>query len=310
MRIASIDIGTNSVLLLVAERRADGAVVAVAERATITRLGQGVDATGELHPEAQERTLRCLEAYAAEARSLGVALIEAVGTSAMRDARGGAEFARQAAALLGQAPRVISGDEEARLTFRGALAGLAGLAGPVAVFDVGGGSTEIILGAVDTHGISIERAISLDVGSVRLTERYLASDPPTAAEVAALDAEVDRQLASFAPLPAGTRLVGVAGTVTTLAAVSRQIAPYDAARVHGLTLAASEASEAATLLLAMPVAARRQLAGMEPKRADVIAAGARLVAHLVAWAGVGSLTVSDRGVRWGLALEALGAGGV
>lgn len=306
-RVASIDIGTNSVLLLVAERPAEGPVVALLERATITRLGEGVDRTGELAPGAIERTLSCLEGYAAEARGLGVDRVVAVGTSAMRDARGGQDFARRAAALLGEAPRVISGEEEARLTFRGALAGLDGDA-LTAVFDIGGGSTELVLGRLDGGQARIERAVSLDVGSVRLSERYLKADPPSPQDLAALVAFVDQQLAGQPPLPAGVRLVGVAGTVTTLAAVAHEISPYDGARVHGLTLGSDDIRAWASRLAAMPLAERRQLRGMEPKRADVIHAGAQLADRVVRWAGASAITVSDRGVRWGLALEALARG--
>jgi exopolyphosphatase/guanosine-5'-triphosphate,3'-diphosphate pyrophosphatase len=303
MRVACVDIGTNSVLLLVAEQAPGGEVRAVVERATITRLGQGVDATGELAPEARARTLRCLESYAEEARRLGASRVLAVGTSAMRDARGGADFAREAAALLGEAPRVISGGEEARLTFRGALSGLRLPPGPALVFDVGGGSTELIVGEVSGGSPCIERAASLDVGSVRLTERHLRSDPPLPSEVEALRVEVDRLLTAFPPAP-GASLVGVAGTVTTLAAVARGVVPYDGARVHGLDLAASEVESLTHRLASLPVAERRELPGLEPKRADVIAAGALLVERLIRWAGGPRLLVSDRGVRWGLALEA------
>lgn len=304
MRVACVDIGTNSVLLLVAERSEGGGVVPVVDRATITRLGEGVDASGELAPAARERTLRCLQGYAEEARRLGASRVLAVGTSALRDARGGADFVREAAVLLGEAPRVISGDEEARLTFRGALAGLSLPPGPAAVVDIGGGSTEIIFGTSDAAGLSLERAVSLDIGSVRLTERYLPSDPPTADEILALQAEVDRQLATLAPHP-GVTLVAVAGTATTLAAVAREIVPYDGARVHGLSLEAAEIDALALRLAALPVAARRALPGLEPKRADVIAAGALLLARVLRWGGWSRLTVSDRGVRWGLALDGL-----
>jgi exopolyphosphatase/guanosine-5'-triphosphate,3'-diphosphate pyrophosphatase len=304
MRVACVDIGTNSVLLLVAERAPGGEVRAVLERATITRLGQGVDATGELAPDARARTLQCLGSYAEEARRLGASRVLAVGTSAMRDARGGADFAREAAALLGEAPRVISGDEEARLTFRGALSGLPLPPGPTLVFDVGGGSTELIVGEVSGSSLHIERAVSLDIGSVRLTERYLRSDPPAPSEAEALRAEVDRQLTAFPPAP-GASLVGVAGTVTTLAAVARGVVPYDGARVHGLDLAAPEVEALARRLASLPLAERRELPGLEPKRADVIVAGALLVERLVGWGGWPRLVVSDRGVRWGLALEAL-----
>jgi exopolyphosphatase/guanosine-5'-triphosphate,3'-diphosphate pyrophosphatase len=296
-RVAAIDIGTNSVLLLVAERRGAD-LVPIVERARITRLGRGVDATRALDPAAAEATLACLADYAAEIARAGAGRLSVVGTSAMRDARGGEGFVARARELLGVEPRVISGDEEAALTFEGALVGL-GIHGPVTVFDLGGGSTEIIRG----EGDAVHRAVSLDVGSVRLTERHLRSDPPHPDEIAAVRADARAALASAGGLAGGSGsvLVGVAGTVTTLAAFARGVVPYDAARVHGLRLSAAEIARAAGELAGMPLSARRALAAIDPKRADVIVAGAVLVEEILAWAGAGELVVSDRGVRWGLA---------
>lgn len=304
MRVASIDIGTNSVLLLVAEQRPSGEVIATRERATITRLGEGVDRTGELAPAAIERTLACLRDYAEQAKELGVIQTVAVGTSAMRDARGGAAFAAEAAKLLGSQPRVISGEEEARLTFAGSLAGLP-LEGDIAVFDVGGGSTEIVSGRRQNGAVEISSSVSLNIGSVRLTERHLHTDPPTSDELAALIADVDGQLAALPRLQVGTSLVGVAGTVTTLAAVAKVIAPYDGAKVHGARLTSDEIAETAKRLALLSLADRKSVTGLEPKRADVIVAGAFLVSRLIQWANVAEIGVSDRGVRWGLALETL-----
>lgn len=301
-RVGAIDIGTNSVLLLVAERGEDGVTRAVRERATITRLGEGVDRSGEIAPDARERTLACLRGYAEELAELGVTVVGAVGTSAMRDARGGAAFADAAAEVLGVRPRVISGDEEARLTFAGSLSGLA-CDGPVAVFDVGGGSTEIVVGEA---GIP-RSTISLDIGSVRLSERHVRSDPPSADELAAIRVDVDRALASVEKLPMGVTLVGVAGTVTTLAAFALDLHPYDGARVHGATLDVRVIHDASARLAAMTLAGRRRARSIDPKRADVIVAGAALVERVIAWASVGAIVVSDRGVRWGLALDLLRA---
>ena len=326
MRVATIDIGTNSVLLLVAERR-DGELVPLVERATITRLGQGVDATRTLAPEAVERTLACLARYGEELRALGVERVEridAVGTSAMRDAAGGDAFVARARELLGVAPRVISGDEEAALTFAGALTGLSLPPGPCAVFDIGGGSTEIIVGTTAGGARRVEQAVSLDVGSVRLTERHIRSDPPTEAELAAVRADIRAALAAApppplpapAPAPLGAAgasgsappfLVGVAGTVTTVAALVLDVVPYDAARVHGARLHREQVQAATSRLAALPVAARRQLPAIEPARADVIVAGSLLIEEILAWAGgpgaspADELIASDRGVRWGLA---------
>lgn len=305
MSVAAIDIGTNSVLLLIAEPRG-GELVALVERATITRLGQGVDAARALAPEAVERTLACLARYGEEIRSLGVERVDAVGTSAMRDAAGGEAFIARARDLLGVAPRVISGPEEAELTYAGALTGLELPArGPRIVFDVGGGSTELIVG--DAGG-QVERAVSLDVGSVRLTERHVRSDPPAEAELEAVRADARAALASVpaGPLSGAPTLIGVAGTVTTLAALVRDVVPYDSARVHGARVSGAEVVAITSRLAALPLAARRQLPALDPARADVIVAGSVLIEEILAWASRAAgapvdLIASDRGVRWGLA---------
>jgi exopolyphosphatase / guanosine-5'-triphosphate,3'-diphosphate pyrophosphatase len=301
MRVAAIDIGTNSVLLLIAEARG-GELVPIVERSQITRLGQGVDATHALAPEATLRTLACLEEYGALIRTAGVDRTAAVGTSAMRDARGGEDFRARAGAILGVEPQVVSGAEEASLTFAGAVTGLS-LSGEIfTVFDLGGGSTEIICGAAG----SALHAVSLDIGSVRLTERHVRSDPPTPEELTSIRADAARALlgasASLdAAAPGSRTLIGVAGTVTTLAAFVRGVVPYDSARVHGARLSAVEVGRARAELAALPLASRRALPAINPARADVIVAGSVIVEELLAWAGASELIASDRGVRWGLA---------
>lgn len=298
-RVAAIDIGTNSVLLLIAEARPDGAVPLV-ERATITRLGQGVDKTRRLAPEAMERTLACLERYAEELRAFAPEETFVVGTSAMRDAEGGADFRERAAAILGVTPGVASGDEEAELTFIGALSGLS-VRGEVLVFDVGGGSTEIITG--EAFGAPRDK-ISLDIGSVRLTERHVHSDPPSVEDIERVREDVRSALRGVPFQPSG-QVVGVAGTVTTLAAFARQIVPYDGGRVHGLALPASEVERAARELASLTLEQRRGSPAIDPKRADVIVAGAVLVDELLRFCGAQTMIVSDRGVRWGLVARSL-----
>lgn len=298
-RAAAIDIGTNSVLLLVAER-SEGEIVPVLERATITRLGRGVDATRRLDPVAIEDTLACIAAYGAEISRLGVERLDVVGTSAMRDAAGGAELVARAADALGTTPRVATGDEEARLTFEGALGGLGLGSGPIAVFDVGGGSTEIVSGRLVAGGAEVEHAASIDVGAVRMTERCIDGDPPTTAALSRVRSVVRAALASAAGLVPGGRLVGVAGTVTTLAAIAGGVVPYSSDRIHGSRLRISDVDALATRLAALPLEERRKVPGLEPKRADVIVAGALVVIEVARACAAADVVVSDRGVRWGL----------
>jgi exopolyphosphatase/guanosine-5'-triphosphate,3'-diphosphate pyrophosphatase len=296
VRYASIDVGTNTVLLLVAERRGHR-LVPVLERAEITRLGRGVDATGRLDPAAIRDTVAVLAEYARQARALGAGEIACVATSAARDAANGAEFFEAARAAAGLAPEVISGDEEARLVYGSAFRDF-GAGGPLAVLDVGGGSTEFIVG----EGPLPRARTSLQVGSVRLTERHVTSDPVAPGELERLRAAARVALSPFAALAPGrgARLVGVAGTVTTLSAVAQALSVYDSDRVHGAALGLDEVELLLGRLAALTVRERAALPGMEPKRADVIVAGAVIVAEAMRTTGFDRLTVSDRGVRWGL----------
>lgn len=309
MRVATIDIGTNSVLLLVAERgddeTNDAPLRPLLERATITRLGEGVDKNRRLLDAAAERTLTCLGEYARELRACGVTRLEAVGTSAMRDAEGGQAFVARAKEILGVAPRTIDGQEEARLTFAGALSGLP-QTGKVAVFDIGGGSTEIIVGTRDALAPNerhIADSISLNIGSVRLFERHVRSDPPTREELALVSADITSALAT-APRPEpGSTLVGVAGTVTQLAALELELRDYDSTRVHGRVMQRSVVTALADKLASLTLAERRVLPGMSPQRADVLVVGSAIARAVLEWSGATELVVSDRGVRWGLAEE-------
>jgi exopolyphosphatase/guanosine-5'-triphosphate,3'-diphosphate pyrophosphatase len=295
-RYAAIDVGTNSVLLLVAERRPDGRLVAVEERAEITRLGRGVDATRRLDPEAIEETLRVLEAYAKDARELGAEDVVVSATSAARDASNGREFLDGARARAGVTVEIISGDEEARLSFASAWADF-GAGAPLVVLDIGGGSTEFIFG--DAGG-QLGWRKSFDVGSVRLTERLLAGDPPTADELGRARALLAETFAGLPATPPGARLVGVAGTVTTLLAVARTVEPYDAALVHGATLSRDDVAHTVSRLAALPVRLRRTIPGLQPKRADVIVAGGLVLEAAMDALRVAEVVVSDRGLRWGL----------
>ncbi|MFO0663792.1 MAG: Ppx/GppA phosphatase family protein [Polyangiaceae bacterium] len=299
MRAAAIDIGTNSVLLLVAERDANGVLSVLEERATVTRLGEGVDRTRELRKEAIERTIGCLRTYAERVRALGVTELAMVGTSAMRDATNGPAFREDIAFLFGVPVRTLSGAEEAELTFRGALSGLTVPREDATVFDIGGGSTEVV---TDRAADGESYAHSFDIGSVRLHERHLRTDPPTLPEIDALRADAKSILAPLADAKnaRSAHVVGVAGTVTTLAAVHGSIAPYDGAKVHGYELNRGEVERVAKRLAGMPLSERQVVPGLDPKRADVIVAGAYVTLAVMDALAAERIIVSDRGVRWGL----------
>ncbi|HNS96019.1 MAG TPA: Ppx/GppA phosphatase family protein [Polyangiaceae bacterium] len=302
MKVATIDIGTNSVLLLIAEIH-NHQLVALQEESTITRLGQDVDHSRRLHPQAIERTISCLHRYAEAIRGHGVSQMDAVSTSATRDAQGVDDFLDSAERVLGVRPRIISGDTEARLSFQGALSGLD-VQGPVMVYDVGGGSTEIVLGHVDQgRRWHIEASHSLDIGCVRLSERHIRSDPPAEVELTNLRTEA---ALLFGPMsldaPART-LIGIGGTVTTLAAVHLGLASYDPTKIHGALLTTTQISRLASRLAQLPLAERQILPGMERKRADVIIAGAIIVEQILLSTKSPETRVSNRGLRWGLALD-------
>jgi exopolyphosphatase/guanosine-5'-triphosphate,3'-diphosphate pyrophosphatase len=306
MRVAAVDIGTNTVLLLVAEARVGATPVAIEERATITRLGEGVDRTRALAPEAVARTARCLDDYAKVIADCGVERVDVVGTSAMRDASGGEALRAHVRARLGVEARVIGGDEEARLTFIGALAGLPahGDRAHATVFDIGGGSTEIVQGTRSSAAgdASIAFARSYDVGSVRMTERHLRGDPPSREELDSVRADAQRIASDLPALAPGEEPVGIAGTITTLVAVAMGLDPYDGARVHGARLEIGALESVVERLASMTLEERRTVPGLDPKRADVIVAGGLVALSLLQRWSARALVASDRGVRWGLAL--------
>lgn len=297
-RFATIDIGTNTVLLLVAERTADGTFLPIRERAEITRLGQGVDASGALSPEAMERTLTVLERFADEARGLSVLVPAVVATSACRDARNTADFIAAARARAGLDVEVISGDEEARLSFLATARSFPGAG--LTVLDIGGGSTELMAG--DRTGQVTFRQ-SFDVGSVRLTERF-AKHGPQARE--ATEAFVANAFARVSKVEPGSSLIGTAGTVTTVCAMALGLETYDAAQVHGAALTRAQVEDVANRLWAASLDERRRMKGLDPKRADVMPSGALILLGAMSAVGAGQLTVNDRGLRWGVLLDRWG----
>jgi exopolyphosphatase/guanosine-5'-triphosphate,3'-diphosphate pyrophosphatase len=306
-RVAMIDQGTNSIRLLVAEPVADGTFQEIARDLIITRLGQGVDATGRLDPAALERTITVLARYCRRARALGSERIRVAATSAVRDAGGSRDaYAAAVRRYAGSELEVISGEQEAALSFLGATHGLDPVDGPFLVLDIGGGSTELVTGSEPGRA---EHAVSMRIGSVRLTERHIASDPPTARELAAVEADVDAALGEAGhavPADRARTLVACAGTPTTLQAISLGLPRYDPDRVHRTWLALDDAlrvhSEAARLtnaeLAALPVMARG--------RGDVIVAGAVVLVAVMRRFGFDRTLVSETDILDGLAFETLG----
>ena len=292
---AAVDCGTNSVRLLVC-RPSRGRLVEVDRQLQITRLGEGVDATGRFHPDALARTLAAMADFGAALDDLGVRHRRVVATSAARDAANSAEFFDGARARLGVEAEIISGAEEARLSFAGAVSALPDLAQPVLVSDIGGGSTELVSG----RDGNAEQAVSLDIGSVRLRERFLHSDPPTPAEVAAATEHVDALLDGCGiDFGSAASWVGVGGTATSLSALAQQLPRYDRALVHGSVLSGPDLTALTGGLLGMTVADVTELPTMVPGRADVICGGALICSRVAARLTV-PLIVSEADILDGL----------
>jgi exopolyphosphatase/guanosine-5'-triphosphate,3'-diphosphate pyrophosphatase len=307
-RVAAIDCGTNSIRLLVADvDPVHRTLTDIDRRLEIVRLGQGVDRTGRIAPEALARTLDACKRYGSRIAELGAERPRFVATSATRDAANRDEFVAGVRDLLGVEPEVISGAEEARLSFMGSTRELhpLGLATPYLVVDIGGGSTEFVLGDVEP-----EAAVSVDMGCVRLTERCLPSDPPTDAEIETARAEVERQLDKAAlsvPLDQARTLVGLAGTVTTVAAMVLGLAAYEADLLHQARITATQVHTATARLLSMSHAERRALPYMHPGRVDVIGGGAlildRIVARVARHLPIDEVVVSEHDILDGIALS-------
>ncbi len=304
-RVAAVDCGTNSIRLLIAEQDGRGGLRDLDRRTEIVRLGQGVDATGEFHPDALRRTFAAVEAYASVIEDAGVrsGRVRFVATSASRDVANRDDFFDGVQARLGVAPVVISGGEEARLSFLGALSRIRPDGEPVLVIDIGGGSTELIVGSAAGEMAS---AISLDIGSVRLTERFLHAHPPAAAALAEAAAYVDRALDTCGvPFAEIGCWVGVAGTLTTLAGVHLRLERYDRDRVHGARIPLPDLAVLLDRLTGLDLEQIRALPSMHPQRADVITGGALIAGRIAARLLVADLVVSESDILDGIALEIL-----
>jgi exopolyphosphatase / guanosine-5'-triphosphate,3'-diphosphate pyrophosphatase len=335
VRVAAVDCGTNSLRLLIADvdPRA-GQLADVDRRMEIVRLGQGVDATGRLAPEPLARTFRALQTYAAAIRDAGATAVRMVATSATRDAANAGEFVAGVTGILGIVPEVLTGAEEAFLSFVGATAEFAAPAGPAGpagqgpeagqpsrwtppeppylVVDIGGGSTEFVCGAARTHGPDASRdvpaaALSVDIGCVRLTERYLRGDPPAPGEISAATAAIDAALVTVAekvPVETARSLIGLAGSVTTVTGIALGLPRYDPGRIHHARIPAARVHEVTAELLGQTRRQRERIGVMHPGRADVIAAGALVLDRVLTRFGFADVVTSEHdildGIAWSL----------
>ncbi|MEU8436680.1 Ppx/GppA phosphatase family protein [Streptomyces sp. NPDC029216] len=311
-RVAGIDCGTNSIRLLVADcDPATGELVELDRRMTIVRLGQGVDRTGRLAPEALERTFAACREYAAVIKELGAERVRFVATSASRDAENRADFVRGVLDILGVEPEVISGEQEAEFSFTGATKELTGrthLERPFLVVDIGGGSTEFVVG--EDH---VRAARSVDVGCVRMTERHLVvdgevTDPPTAGQVDAMRADIEAALdlaAETVPLDEARTLVGLAGSVTTVAAIALGLEAYESERIHHSRISYEQVREISGRMLTATHDERSAIPVMHPGRVDVIGAGALVLLAIMERVGASEVVVSEHdildGIAWSVA---------
>ena len=298
MRVAAIDCGTNSIRLLIADIDG-GNFREVVRDMEIVRLGQGVDQTGQFHPDAIERTLAAVDKFAAEIAKRGVEKIRFCATSATRDATNRHLFVDGVRERLGIEPEVISGDEEAALSFAGAIKDLNPNDGPFLVVDIGGGSTEFVFGTS-----TVEAARSVNIGCVRMTERHFASDPVSNQQIEAARTDIQAAIAQAAevvPITKATTLVAVAGTATTVAAAALDLPEYDRYAIHLARVSAQQTHDAATMFATKNREQRLALGYMHPGRVDVIAAGSLVLSEIMKATGATEFVASESDILDGMA---------
>jgi exopolyphosphatase/guanosine-5'-triphosphate,3'-diphosphate pyrophosphatase len=295
VKTAVIDIGTNTLLLLIVDEQKRRVV----DLCRFGRLGKGLDASGRLAAESVAKSLEICREYRSVMDAHGVATPRVIGTQALREAANAADFVGPAETILHAKLEVIGGAREAELAFLSVAKSMPELAGQAfVVVEVGGGSTEFIV----TDGANVVSAVSIKIGAVRLSERHLKTDPPAAPELAALEADIDERLATLG-LPSGIPIIGTAGTATTLAAVALKLVPYDPDQVTGFRLTPEDVEGLYQRLARATVADRKAMPGMEPQRADVIVGGAAIYARIMKRTNAPVFVVCDRGIRWGLVYE-------
>jgi exopolyphosphatase / guanosine-5'-triphosphate,3'-diphosphate pyrophosphatase len=298
-RYAVIDVGTNSVKFNISERLDDGTWKTIVDRAEITRLGEGLEKTGEISSDAMERTVAAIAAMAAEAKANGVAAIAAVGTMGMRTARNSQQFIDAVEQRCGVRIEVIPGQEEGRLAYLAVKSGLGLAEGSLVIFDTGGGSTQFTFG----HGVQVDEQFSLNVGAVRFTERYGLGGAVSPEQLQAALAAIASEFTRIDNRPSPDALVGMGGAITNIAAVKHGLAKYDPNIIQGSVLERSEIERQIEMYRSRSLEERRQIVGLQPKRADVILAGACIVKTVMDKVRKDRLSVSDRGLRHGLLID-------
>ena len=299
-RKAIIDIGSNSIKFFVGELAADRTIKTVLDTNDIARLGEGLDSTGAISPEAMERNVASVAAFAKQAKELGADQIVSVGTMALRKASNSAEFVEKVKKTCGIEVQIIPGEEEARLSYLAILSGLPlEKDADLVVFDTGGGSTEFIYG----KGTQMVKRFSVNLGAVRITENYLKADPVSPADVQAAIAQIDKEFKEAGVNGKPAQLVGMGGTVTSMGAVKHKMVKYDPSVIQGSRLTKKDIEEQIEEYSKRTVEQRKELPGLQPKRADVILAGACILKVITDRLGADGLTISDRGLRHGLAFD-------
>lgn len=298
-RAVVIDIGSNSIKFLVGEKRPDGTVKTVVDQNDVARLGEGLWESGVLSEAAMERNAQAVARFVKTAKEHSAEEIVCVGTMALRSAANGAEFVKRVRDLCGVEVCILPGEEEARLSYLAVLSGLPIPDGDMVVFDTGGGSTEFIFG----RGAEVVKRFSVDLGAIRITERFFRDDPVKEDSVAAALQTIDAELAAAGVAGRPCKLVGMGGAVTTMGAVKHKMERYDSAVIQGSILTRADVTRQISQYSARTLAQRCELPGLQPKRADVILAGACILQSVMDRLSAQELTISDRGLRHGLAFE-------
>ena len=301
-RVAIIDIGTNSIKFFVGERNEDGTIQTIIDKNDIAQLGEGLRETGLINPEALERNAQSVAAFAKEALENGAEKIVSVGTMALRTAKNSADFVARVKELCGVEVQIIPGEEEARLSYLAVLSGLPlEEGGELVIFDTGGGSTEFIFG----EGTTLKNRFSVNLGALIITENFFADDPVKEGSVDAAVAYIDEEFAKAGVIGKPIQVVGMGGTVTSMGAVKHKMVKYNPDIIQGSTLTKEDVQEQVDTYAARTVEQRRELPGLQPKRAGTILAGACILKDILARLDAPQLTISDRGLRHGLAFDLL-----